>query len=137
MKLMNLRKEGKDHWFLYDATSTTLGRLASDIAMTLMEKDSASYTPNKDNETRNVVVINAGDIKVTGDKIEGKKYYRHSWYLGHLKEFSLKEMLAKDPRRVVEYAVAGMLPKNKMQQKRLNRLHVYSGSEHPHTQVKE
>ena len=137
MKLSTLRKEGKDHWFLYDAKSASLGRLASDIAITLMEKDLPTYAPNKDNDTRNIVVINAAELQVTGDKIEGKKYYRHSWYLGHLKEFSLKEMLAKDPRRVIEYAVSGMLPKNKMQQKRLKRLHVYSGSEHPHTQVKE
>lgn len=119
------------NWYIVDADGLTLGRIATDIATHLIGKNKPQYTPHIDGGDY-VVVINAAKIKVTGKKLEQKKYYRHSGYPGGIKETGLDEMLENHPTRVIEMAVKGMLPKNKLQDLRLKRLKVYAGSEHPH-----
>lgn len=118
-------------WYVVDASSMTLGRLATLIAKHLMGKHKAMYTPHIDCGD-NVVVINAEKVVVTGNKLADKKYYRHSGYPGGLKEVSLSEQLSKHPNRVIEHAVKGMLPKNKLTSPRLARLKIYAGPQHPH-----
>ena len=125
-------KEIKREWWLIDATTLPLGKLAVVIADKLMGKSKVTYTPHIDNGDY-VVVINAKDIVVTGDKKTKKMYYRHSGYPGGLKELKLEEVLEKDPSRVIREAVKGMLPKNKLASERLKRLRVFEGSEHAHT----
>jgi large subunit ribosomal protein L13 len=118
-------------WFLVDAQGQTLGRLATRLARMLTGKDKPSYSPHVVGGDV-VVVINAAKIKVSGNKMTDKMYYRHSGYPGGLKEASLAELLQKNPSQVIEHAVAGMLPKNKLQAIMLKNLKVYAGSEHPH-----
>ncbi len=118
-------------WYLIDASGQTLGRLASKIAVLLMGKHKPHYTPGVDMGDF-VVVINADRIRVTGRKMEKKIYYRHTGYPGGLKEMPLKDMLARHPERVLQLAVKGMLPKNRLGRKMLKRLKVYVGPEHPH-----
>ena len=119
-------------WYIIDASSMPLGRLAVVIADKLMGKSKVTYTPHIDNGDY-VVVINAKDLVVTGDKMVQKKYYRHSGYPGGIKELKLKEVIEKDPSRVIREAVKGMLPKNKLSADRLARLRVFEGAEHVHT----
>ena len=119
-------------WYIIDASSMPLGRLAVVIADKLMGKSKVTYTPHIDNGDY-VVVINAKDLVVTGDKMVQKKYYRHSGYPGGIKELKLKEVIEKDPSRVIREAVKGMLPKNKLSADRLARLRVFEGAEHAHT----
>ena len=119
-------------WWLIDASTLPLGKLAVIIADKLMGKSKVTYTPHIDNGDY-VVVINAKDIVVTGDKMVQKKYYRHSGYPGGLKELKLEEVIEKDPSRVIREAVKGMLPKNKLAAERLKRLRVFAGAEHAHT----
>jgi large subunit ribosomal protein L13 len=127
-----LRKEDvKRDWYLVDATGKTLGRLASEIAKILMGKNKPTYTPHIDGGDF-VVVVNAEKVFVTGKKLNQKIYYKHTGYFGHLKETTLKEMLEKKPEEVIRLAVRGMLPKNKLRDRRLKRLKVYAGPEHPH-----
>jgi large subunit ribosomal protein L13 len=114
-------KEVKRGWQLFDAKDKVLGRLATDIAMTLMGKKKRDYSPHMDNGD-NVVVINAAFIKVTGKKEEQKKYYRHSGYPGGFKEISYKQMKATHPERILELAVKRMLPTNRLRDKRMARL---------------
>lgn len=118
-------------WYLIDASGQTLGRLAAKIAVLLMGKHKPHYTPGVDMGDF-VVVINADRIRVTGHKMEKKIYYRHTGYPGGLKEMPLKDMLARHPERVLQLAVKGMLPKNRLGRKMLKRLKVYTGPEHPH-----
>ncbi len=124
--------EIKRDWWLLDASSLTLGKLAVIIADKLMGKSKITYTPHIDNGDY-VVVINAKNIKVTGDKMVQKKYYRHSGYPGGIKELKLEEVIEKDPSRVIKEAVKGMMPKNKLAADRLARLKIFNGAEHPHT----
>lgn len=124
--------EIKRDWWLLDASSLTLGKLAVIIADKLMGKSKITYTPHIDNGDY-VVVINAKNIKVTGDKMVQKKYYRHSGYPGGIKELKLEEVIEKDPSRVIKEAVKGMMPKNKLAADRLARLKIFDGAEHPHT----
>ena len=119
-------------WYIIDASSMPLGKLAVVIADKLMGKSKVTYTPHIDNGDY-VVVINAKDVVVTGDKMVQKKYYRHSGYPGGIKELKLKEVIEKDPSRVIIEAVKGMLPKNKLSSDRLARLRVFEGAEHAHT----
>ncbi len=114
------QKEVKRGWKLFDAKDKVLGRLATDIAMTLMGKKKRDYSPHMDNGD-NVVVINAAFIKVTGKKEEQKKYYRHSGYPGGFKEISYKQMKATHPERILELAVKRMLPTNRLRDKRMAR----------------
>jgi large subunit ribosomal protein L13 len=127
--------EVEREWLLVDATDVTLGRLASDIAQILKGKRKPQYTPHVDTGDF-VIVVNASKIKVTGNKLEDKKYFRHTGHPGGLKSQTLGELLAKDPRRVVEKAVKGMLPKNTLGRAMGMKLKVYAGAEHPHAAQK-
>lgn len=118
-------------WILLDASKAPLGRLAVCAANYLIGKHKPTYTAHVDNG-EHVVVINAQQLVVTGNKLVDKKYYRHSGYIGNIKEFSLAEAMVKDPTFVVKEAVRGMLPKNKLVADRLKRLHIYAGAEHQH-----
>lgn len=119
-------------WWIIDASTMPLGRLAVIIADKLMGKSKVTYTPHIDNGDY-VVVINAKDLQVTGNKLVNKKYYRHSGYPGGLTELKLEEVIEKDPSIAIAKAVKGMLPKNKLAADRLNRLRVFPGAEHAHT----
>ncbi|OIP24651.1 50S ribosomal protein L13 [bacterium CG2_30_37_16] len=123
-------------WYLIDGNDVVLGRLSTNVADLLRGKRKAHFSPSVDCGDF-VVVINASQIKTTGNKEEKKKYYRHSWYPGGLKEATLREVKAKDDRMPLFLAVKGMLPKNKLQNEMLKRLKIYSGSDHPHTQKLE
>lgn len=118
-------------WYLIDASKLPLGKLAVIIADKLMGKSKVTYTPHIDNGDY-VVVINAKDLVVTGNKMTDKKYYRHSGYPGNLKTLKLEEVIAKDPAYVIQSAVKGMLPKNKLAADRLARLRVFADAEHSH-----
>lgn len=123
--------EIKREWWVIDAASLPLGKLAVVIADKLMGKSKVTYTPHIDNGDY-VVVTNAKNLVVTGDKMVQKKYYRHSGYPGGIKELSLKEVIEKDPSRAIREAVKGMLPKNKLMAERLKRLRVFESDEHEH-----
>ncbi|MDE7332729.1 MAG: 50S ribosomal protein L13 [Lachnospiraceae bacterium] len=118
-------------WYVVDAAGMTLGRLASEVAKVLRGKNKAIFTPHMDTGDF-VIVVNADKVKVTGRKLDQKIYYRHSEYVGGMKETTLREMLAKKPERVVELAVKGMLPKGPLGRQMYTKLHVYAGPEHPH-----
>lgn len=124
--------EIKRDWYLIDAKSMPLGKLAVVIADKLMGKSKVTYTPHTDNGDY-VVVINAKELVVTGNKMTGKSYYRHSGFPGGLKELSLAEVIEKDPSYAIKEAVKGMLPKNKLAADRMARLRVFEGAEHTHT----
>ena len=118
-------------WFLVDANGQNLGRLASKIAPIIIGKHKPTYTPGVDGGDF-VVVVNAERITVTGKKMEDKIYYRHTGYPGGLKETKLKDMLAKHPERVMQKAVWGMIPHNRLGRKMIKKLRVYAGPDHPH-----
>ena len=119
-------------WWIIDASVMPLGKLGVVIADKLMGKSKVTYTPHTDNGDY-VVVINAKDIKVTGEKMTDKHYYRHSGFPGGLTDLTLAEVIEKDPRLAIEQAVKGMMPKNKLAADRLARLRVFNGAEHAHT----
>lgn len=119
-------------WILIDAAEAPVGRVATQIARFLTGKYKPSYTPHIDGGDY-VVVINAQDTVFTGNKETGKLYYRHSGYPGGIKDASVKEVREKHPERLIENAVKGMLPKNKLSAERMKRLRVFPGSEHTHT----
>lgn len=119
-------------WILIDASEAPMGRIATQIATYLIGKYKPSYTPHIDGGDY-VVVINAKDAIATGNKELGKKYYRHSGFPGGIKEARLEEVREKFPERIIEAAVKGMLPKNKLAPERMKRLRVFAGSEHTHT----
>ena len=122
-------------WYVVDATDKTLGRLSSQIASVLRGKNKPTYTPSMDTGDF-VIVINADKIKVTGKKMDQKIYYRHSDYVGGMKEATLKEMMAKKPEDVIKLAVKGMLPKGPLGRQMIKKLHVYAGAEHAHAAQK-
>ena len=119
------------NWFLVDAKNKILGRMAVKIATVLIGKNKPTYAPEADRGDF-VVVINAEKIKVTGNKKKGKVYYKHSGYAGGLKSITLERLQEKNPTTIIKMAVKGMLPKNKLQAKRMKRLKLYSGDKHPH-----
>ncbi|MBI1800121.1 MAG: 50S ribosomal protein L13 [Chloroflexi bacterium] len=119
-------------WYVVDAAGQTLGRLATQIATLLRGKHKPTFSTHLDNGDF-VVVVNAGQIKVTGNKLEDKKYYRYSGYPGGLRETSLRDMLAKHPERVITAAVKGMLPDNRMGHQLMGKLKVYKTATHPHS----
>ncbi|MBP5648188.1 50S ribosomal protein L13 [Candidatus Saccharibacteria bacterium] len=123
--------EIKREWWVIDASSMPLGKLAVVIADKLMGKSKVTYTPHIDNGDY-VIVTNAKNLVVTGDKMLQKKYYRHSGYPGGIKELRLEEVIEKDASRVIREAVKGMMPKNKLAAERLKRLRVFDGAEHAH-----
>jgi large subunit ribosomal protein L13 len=118
-------------WYVIDASEAPLGRVATQIATLLTGKGKPSFTKHIDTGDY-VVVINAGNIQVTGDKMDTKMYYRHSGHPGGLKEATMREKMAKDPTSPLVHAVRGMLPVNKLRDERLARLKVYAGAEHNH-----
>jgi large subunit ribosomal protein L13 len=118
-------------WWLIDATDQPLGRLATRVATLLAGKHKPTWTPNLDTGDH-VVVVNAARIKVTGNKLSQKRYYRHSNYPGGLREETLADLLARRPERVIELAVKGMLPHNRLGNAMYRKLKVYPGAEHPH-----
>lgn len=115
-------------WYVVDATDMTLGRMASEVAKILRGKNKPIFTPHMDTGDY-VIVVNAEKIKVTGKKLEQKTYYRHSEYVGGMKETKLKEKLAKKPEEVIELAVKGMLPKGPLGRQMYKKLFVYAGPE--------
>ena len=122
-------------WYVVDADGQTLGRLASEIAKVLRGKNKPIYTPHIDTGDY-VIVVNADKVKVTGKKLDQKIYYRHSDYVGGMKEFTLREMMDRKPERVIELAVKGMLPKGPLGRAMIKKLHVYAGPEHDHAAQK-
>ncbi|MGQ9888131.1 MAG: 50S ribosomal protein L13 [Aggregatilineales bacterium] len=118
-------------WWVVDAKGKTLGRLATQIATILRGKNKPIYAPNLDVGDY-VIVINAEHIAVTGNRLDDKKYYRHSGYHGGLKEISLRDQLERHPERVIQAAVKGMLPKNALGRAMFSKLKVYAGETHPH-----
>ena len=128
--------ETRDEWRVFDATGKILGQMARDIALALQGKDRPTYTPHVITGSH-VVVINASQVRTTGRKLLQKPYYRHSGYPGALKTTILRDMLADHPERVIQLAVKGMLPRNKLGRDMLKRLKVYPGEAHRHqAQVK-
>ncbi len=123
--------EVKRGWYLVDAKDKTLGRLASEIAKRLRGKHKAEYTPHVDTGDY-IVVINAGQVKVTGNKQTDKKYHRHTGYIGGIKETNFEDLIAEHPTRALETAVKGMLPKNPLGREMYRKLRVYAGSDHDH-----
>jgi large subunit ribosomal protein L13 len=119
------------NWFLVDAEGKTLGRLATQIADVLRGKRKPTYTPHVDVGDF-VVVINASKVAVTGNKLEGKRYWRHSGYPGGIRYRTLGELLERRPEEVIRKAVKGMLPRNRLARQQLRKLKVYAGPEHPH-----
>jgi large subunit ribosomal protein L13 len=124
-------QEVQKKWFLVDAENKILGRLAAQIATRLRGKHKAVFTPHADTGDF-VVVVNADKVSLTGKKWDNKIYYRHSGYLGGLKQISAKKLLEKKPEDVLRFAVRGMLPKNSLGRRQLKKLKIYAGSEHPH-----
>ncbi|WCN37675.1 50S ribosomal protein L13 [Aneurinibacillus uraniidurans] len=118
-------------WYVVDAEGQTLGRLSSEIASILRGKFKPEFTPHVDAGDF-VIVINADKVNLTGKKLSDKKYYRHSGYQGGLRVTTAGQMLATKPERVIELAVKGMLPKNRLGRQLFTKLNVYAGAEHPH-----
>jgi large subunit ribosomal protein L13 len=123
--------EIKREWHIIDAKEKILGKLATEAAKLLMGKHKPIFSRHLDTGDF-VVVINAGKIQVTGNKEKQKLYYRHSGYPGNLRKMTLEEMLKKKPERVIEHAVKGMLPKNRLGNAMIKKLKVYAGDSHPH-----
>lgn len=118
-------------WYVVDAAGKTLGRLASQVAAVLRGKHKPTYTPHVDTGDF-VIVINADKVRLTGRKLQNKIYYRHSQYPGGLRQTTAGQMLERRPERLIELAVWGMLPHNRLGRKQIRKLKVYSGDAHPH-----
>ncbi|MDB4443089.1 MAG: 50S ribosomal protein L13 [Saprospiraceae bacterium] len=135
-KTQSANKDTVDRkWFVVDAEGQTLGRMCTKIATVLKGKHKPSYTPHVDTGD-NVIVINADKIRLTGSKMEQKVYLSYSMYPGGQKSITAKELMVKKPYAVVERAVKGMLPKNKLGRAMFKKLYVYAGAEHPHAAQK-
>ena len=132
MKTFMQRKEDVTrNWYVIDAKGVALGRVASKAAVMLRGKHKATYTPHIDCGD-NIIIINASEVLLTGNKLDQKIYYDHSRYVGGLRERTAKEMKEKYPVEMLERAVKGMLPKNRLGRQMYTKLYVYEGSEHPH-----
>jgi large subunit ribosomal protein L13 len=132
-KVFYLRTEDRaPKWRVIDAQDKVLGRLATEIADILRGKDTPEFTPHTDSGDY-VVVINADKVKLTGKKLTDKEYARHTGWMGGYKTITAKELFEKHPTKAVEFAVKGMLPKNKLSRQILKKLKVYTGDTHPHT----
>lgn len=121
----------KRAWYVVDADGKTLGRLATEIARRLRGKHKAEYTPHVDTGDY-IIVVNAKKVSVTGNKREDKIYYRHTGYIGGIKQATFEEMIARHPERVIEIAVKGMLPKGPLGRAMYRKMKVYAGSDHNH-----
>jgi large subunit ribosomal protein L13 len=126
-----LKGDETKKWYVIDAEGQVLGRMATQVANILTGKNKPQYTPNVDSGDF-VVIINADKVKVTGNKMDDKIYRRFSRYPGHMKEFTMKEMLEKHPESIVTLAVKRMLPKNRLGKTMFKKLKVYAGDSHPH-----
>ncbi len=124
-------KDINRQWFVVDAEDAVLGRLASVVASRLRGKHKPEFAPHMDNGDF-IVVVNAEKIRVTGNKLDKKFYYRHTGYVGGIKETSLRDTLNTHPERAIEAAVKGMLPKNRLGRAMMKKLKIYAGPEHPH-----
>lgn len=124
-------QEVEKRWYLVDAQDKVLGRLATQIAVRLRGKHKPIFTPHADTGDF-IVVINADKVSLTGKKWDRKFYYRHSGYMGGLKQISAKKLLEKKPEHVLRFAVRGMLPKNSLGRRQLKKLKIYTGADHPH-----
>ena len=132
MKTFSAKPAEVQHdWFVVDASGRTLGRLATEIARRLRGKHKPIYTPHVDTGDY-IVVVNAAKIRVTGNKLKDKLYQHHTGYIGNLKTINLEDLLAKAPDQVIQKAVKGMLPKNKLGAAMLRKLKVYGGPDHDH-----
>lgn len=129
------KEEIQRKWYLVDAKDVVLGRMAAKIADCLRGKNKPTFTPHVDTGDF-VIVINADKVKVTGNKLEDKKYYHHTGYIGHIKEETLKERMITAPDKVIQDAVWGMLPKNRLGRAMLKKLKVYAGADHGHSAQK-
>ena len=136
MKTYSLKKEEVTRsWFVLDASDKVLGRLATKIADKIRGKDKTSFTPHTDGGDY-VIVVNAEKVKVTGSKFTDKKYYTHSLYPGGLKTRTFKDLNEKNPEKIIENAVKGMLPKNKLRNDIIKKLKVFKGPDHDHESQK-
>jgi large subunit ribosomal protein L13 len=124
-------EEVRRDWFVVDATGKTLGRLATELASRLRGKHKPEFTPHVDTGDH-IVVINAANIRVTGNKLNDKIYYRHTGYVGNLKQITLKALMEKAPEAALNFAVKGMLPKNRLGRTMMSKLRVFAGPEHSH-----
>ena len=132
MKTYSLKKEDVTrNWFVIDVSDKILGRVATKIADRIRGKDKPTFTPHTDGGDY-VIVVNAAKIKVSGQKYTDKKYYKHSHYPGGLKTKSFKDLVNDSPERIIEEAVKGMLPKNKLGKSMIKKLKVFSGPDHDH-----
>ncbi|RLB91899.1 MAG: 50S ribosomal protein L13 [Deltaproteobacteria bacterium] len=132
MKTYSAKPDEVDRkWYVLDADGCVLGRLATFVAVRLRGKHKPVYTPHIDTGDH-IIVINASKIALTGRKLDQKRYYRHSGYIGGLKSITARQLLQKRPQDLVVYAVRGMLPKNRLGRRLLKKLKVYAGPEHPH-----
>jgi len=125
------KTDNQGKWFVVDAKGAVLGRLAGQVAYRLRGKHNPLYTPHVDTGD-SIIVINADKVVLTGRKMEQKKYYRHSGYIGGLTETTAKELMEKKPEDVIRFAVKGMLPKNSLGRQLLKKLKIYASPEHPH-----
>ncbi len=124
-------EEVRREWFVVDATDKTLGRLASELAARLRGKHKPEFTPHVDTGDH-IVVVNASRIRVTGNKLKDKTYYRHTGYIGNLKSVSLEKLMQEQPEQALQFAVKGMLPKNRLGRAMIKKLRIFAGPEHTH-----
>ncbi|SDT84522.1 50S ribosomal protein L13 [Desulfobacula phenolica] len=129
------RSDNSENWCVIDAKDKILGRLASQVAYRIRGKHNPLFTPHVDTGDW-IIVINADKIRMTGNKLDQKKYYRHSGYIGGIKSTTAKELLEKKPEELIKKAVKGMLPKNRLGRKLGKKLFVYTGDQHPHAAQK-
>lgn len=134
-KRINNQKNIERSWYLCDLNNKILGRESSKISLILQGKHLAKYNRNSDCGD-NIIVINASKFILSGSKMNTKVYYKHAGYIGNLKKVTLKEKLIASPCDIVKKSVMGMLPKNLLRESRIKRLHIYSGEEHPHKNIK-
>lgn len=132
MKTLFAKKNEVEHkWYVVDAKDAVLGRIATKIATYIRGKHKAIFTPNTDTGDF-IIVINADKVKLTGNKLTDKVYYHHTGYVGGIKANTAQELLNKKPEKIIEKAVWGMLPKNRLGRAMIKKLKVYSGPDHPH-----
>jgi large subunit ribosomal protein L13 len=122
----------KRDWYVVDATDKVLGRLATEVARRLRGKHKPTYTPHMDTGDY-IVIVNAEKIRVTGNKVKDKIYYRHSGFIGGLKQINFEKLLVKSPTTIIERAVKGMLPKGPLGREMFGKLKIYAGAEHKHS----
>lgn len=133
MKTISAKPETvKRDWYVVDAAGKTLGRLSTEIAHRLRGKHKTEFTPHVDTGDY-IVVVNAGQVRVTGNKAQNKMYYRHTGFPGGLKEISFQKLIQRKPEQAIELAVKGMLPRNPLGRAMLKKLKVYASADHPHT----